>query len=562
MGKTKSGRLEKNAAIAIVGCGIAGLSTAISLLNAGFQNISIFERDTCQNSRREGFGLTLTYNPKGPLARLGILEQVAQQDCPSRSHYIFNPQGEILGYYGNQFSKKRGFGQRGNLRCPRKVLQLIMTKRFLGLAKELNCASTAQINWNHILKDIRTMAEGKVELRFENKNDPREFDLVVAADGVRSSVIEILAPQCQPRPLNVMTILGIAPFHHPLLTERGFYTIGDGKHRLFTMPYQGDKYSENRRIMWQLSYRLDDDAAAAENSRNPQWLRTKVLGKCSQWHDPVPSLIQETPLETIWGTPLFDRSPKETERAFQSHPRILLVGDALHAMSPFKGQGANQALLDGPLISNWLQRGRVNAAVRGIWRELVARTDKVVQASREAAQFWHSFECIPNPRETQQHCQFSGVVEEFQGKLLHTLSERNVCADLSSGLDSAICGVIEELGIGEEDVGANKDVRKENKDPNLTADILTWAANGDTARLRNLSLVNASAIVWARDEEGRSSLHMAAKCSRYETCRWLLTEACMDPWNADHHGNSAVKETSNPAVLSLFQRMRPSLEHA
>lgn len=85
----RKARLDQDARIVIVGCGLGGLGTAISLEQAGFTNISLYERDASAGARREGYGLTLTYNPKGPLAQMGLLEEVAQRDCPSRSHYMF-----------------------------------------------------------------------------------------------------------------------------------------------------------------------------------------------------------------------------------------------------------------------------------------------------------------------------------------------------------------------------------------------------------------------------------------------------------------------------------------
>lgn len=93
--KRKKDQLLKSSNIAIIGGGIGGLSTALSLQLAGFSNVHVFERNDAptnreQRKRRDGYGLTLTYNPKGPLAKMGILEELAQRDTPSRSHYVFS----------------------------------------------------------------------------------------------------------------------------------------------------------------------------------------------------------------------------------------------------------------------------------------------------------------------------------------------------------------------------------------------------------------------------------------------------------------------------------------
>lgn len=41
----------------------------------------------------------------------------------------------------------------------------------------------------------------------------------------------------------------------------------------------------------------------------------------------------------------------------QRGSRVTVIGDAAHPMSMFKGQGANQALDDGPLLAHWLTVG-------------------------------------------------------------------------------------------------------------------------------------------------------------------------------------------------------------
>lgn len=320
----KRKRLDKNTArVVVVGAGLAGISAALSLERAGYSQIAVYERDGSFDEQKEGYGLTLSYNPKGPLAKLGVLEEVAQQDCPSRSHYLFQPDGKVLGYFGNAFQQHRGNGQRGNLRVPRKLLRKILLSKL----------QQTTIHWGHRLKEFVFDKETcKYTLRFTTTSAETgaaevattQADLLVAADGIRSVMLSQIyrlpssssvttVPQVEPanplqsvglRQMGVRLILGIAEFSHPLLKERGFYTL-DGKHRLFTMPYSSNRFdaSQSNRIMWQLSFATTSEEESSKQAPlDPESLFDYVVQTCRSWHEPVLSMVKATPMNAVWGT--------------------------------------------------------------------------------------------------------------------------------------------------------------------------------------------------------------------------------------------------------------------
>lgn len=361
----KKERLNKEeTSIAIVGSGPGALSAALALQQEGFRNIKIYERDEHFSSRKDGYGLTLTYNPSmtSPLTKLGLLEKLARLDCPSRSHYIFDTRGKVLGYFGNAFSKSssRGYGQRGNLRVPRQVLRRVMMDTLI----ERDVDHKVRIEWNKRLmgySDIKSPHQTRLE--FED-GSTATADILIGADGVRSTVMKNIlkeVTECT-NYLGIMIVIGIThDFYHPLLDERGFYTV-DGNHRLFTMPYEGSKVTDliekgipisdhssdlnrTRRYMWQLSYNLPYEEAIKIYKEGPHSLLHDVLRRTKGWHEPVEDMFRTTPIETIWGTPLVDRLPtavkdkmdKLYNRSKGMKTRVIVLGDAIHAMSPFKG---------------------------------------------------------------------------------------------------------------------------------------------------------------------------------------------------------------------------------
>ena len=84
---SSSSSYRENMHVAIVGGGLSGLGTALALQKIGI-TCTVFEKDSCFSDRMQGYGLTLTNNPKGPLNALGLLDECISRDCPSNAHWV------------------------------------------------------------------------------------------------------------------------------------------------------------------------------------------------------------------------------------------------------------------------------------------------------------------------------------------------------------------------------------------------------------------------------------------------------------------------------------------
>jgi 2-polyprenyl-6-methoxyphenol hydroxylase-like FAD-dependent oxidoreductase len=202
-------------------------------------------------------------------------------------------------------------------------------------------------------------------------------DLLVGADGVHSVIRQQLFSEARLRFVGQSSWRGIAQITSEQLTEDvASETWGVGQ-RLGLIPMS------HGRVYWfftmNASRRDEIQGTAAERKQQIQ----EIL---KDWHEPIPSIIQATEAETI-----IDTNLNELEPLSHWHSgRVVLLGDAAHAMTPNLGQGACQALEDAVTLGQCLQEeGDVEAALNLYESKRVEHARRVVEYSRRFGEVAH-----------------------------------------------------------------------------------------------------------------------------------------------------------------------------
>ncbi|KAJ5112044.1 hypothetical protein N7532_000089 [Penicillium argentinense] len=353
--------------ILIIGAGISGLILA-QYLHSQSIPFKIFDRDSALDARTGGWGLTLHW---------ALLHSAP-----------FSPPRSSIG-------------------SPRPLFDVPAEERIRvnrGRLREL-LTTGLDVKWNKTLREIWSDEKG-VTAVFED-GEKYIGELLVACDGARSVARSILYPDAKMNPLPVQLlgastlysaeemggVQNIDPFifqgSHPETDVFLFFSFLDTPSNFNES--SRDRYHVQIIISW-----ADSKGIAVPKENVDRIALMKSLSE--NWSEPFRSLVHKLPPDAE------ARSIRIEDWMFAPgrpnlHPRVTLMGDAAHTMTMFRGEGANNAIVDVlDLVKNVDFRNEscfdsevLATSLEKYEKEIFKRVEPSFLASRQACLDAHDF---------------------------------------------------------------------------------------------------------------------------------------------------------------------------
>ncbi|MBG6216297.1 2-polyprenyl-6-methoxyphenol hydroxylase-like FAD-dependent oxidoreductase [Arthrobacter sp. CAN_A6] len=322
--------IEPERTAVIIGGGIAGLTAAASLLRQGWA-VTVLEQ--ADRITEVGAGLSITSNGLSALASLGIDSAVRSAGYPLRLAGTMDHRGDWLMRIPRNRSGEPAQEVYG---IHRQQLHRLLRKATDGAC----LVSGAQVS--RIYPGDPDGARASVQCSTAHGTRNYEADLVVGADGLRSTLRNQVAPATSARYSGKSAWRGIV--QDDSLVSGDFAVIWGPGTEFGAVRISADQ------VYWYVY------THTAEKTRWPNE-KSAAGNYFSGWAAPVPSLIDATTADQVLRHNVYSLAPRLTTYV---HGRTVLIGDAAHAMVPTMGQGANSSLEDGVCVGLLIGRA-VNA---------------------------------------------------------------------------------------------------------------------------------------------------------------------------------------------------------